>query len=322
MLDQALASVRAQTFKDIEILVCDDASPPSTAEVVSAHAGQDGRVRYLPGSQRVGQPSITLRGLGVASGGLIAFCNHDDAWEPDFLARLVEVMDTHPEVVVAFSDHWIMDEAGRVDPAASEANTRRWKRDRLAPGPHQPFARLALVDRSLPLAMAALFRRSEVGLGDIPAEVGFVYDLWISYLLARTAAPAWYVPERLTRYRVHAGSATSRSGVDVEAGVEIARACCWVWAAAAQDERLADVAPELRKKLAGSLTDLGIRLVRAGRSTEARPHLVRALRLDPGPRAAVGLGLTLAFGARSTGVLGRAKSLGVRSKTERVSRGL
>lgn len=311
MLDQALSSVRAQTFGDIEILVCDDASPPSTAEVVAVHARADGRVKYLAESVRVGQPAVSGRGLGAASGELISFCNHDDAWEPAFLARMVEVMDARPEVVLAFSDHWIMDEVGRVDVDATEANTRRWRGDSLAPGLHRPFARMALVDQSLPLAMAVVFRSSQVARAlPLPAEVGFVYDLWISYLLARTGAAAWYEPERLTRYRVHAGGAAARAGAnaDAEYRVEIARSFAYVWSAAAQDERLAGIAPELEAKLARSLTDLGVRLVRAGRPAEARSHLARALRLDPSARAVAGLGLAaVPMGAHGGRLLARAR---------------
>ena len=59
-----------------------------------------------------------------------------------------------PGVVLAFSDHYKIDEQSRIDPAATEANTRRWRRDVLSPGLHRPFWR-CLVEMSIPVAQAS-----------------------------------------------------------------------------------------------------------------------------------------------------------------------
>ena len=125
MLAEALRSVQAQTFDDIEILVCDDASDARTSQLVHAAQEHDPRIVYMRNDRRIGQRSNALRGLRDAKGIFVASCHDDDAWEPDFLAHTTEVMGDHPEVVAVFSDHWIMNEGGRIDPEATEENTRR-----------------------------------------------------------------------------------------------------------------------------------------------------------------------------------------------------
>ena len=126
-LETALVSVRAQTFDDLEIIVCDDASDERTAEVVLAHARHDSRIAYRRSDIRLGQRGTVLRGLQEASGEMLAICHDDDCWEPVFLSRTTAVMREYPQVVAVFSDHFIIDERGRVDLEATEANTRRWK---------------------------------------------------------------------------------------------------------------------------------------------------------------------------------------------------
>jgi len=91
--------------------------------------------------------------LGV--GKYVSVLNDDDEWEPPFLSKPVPILVDDPEVVIAFSDHYVMDELGRIDPAATEENTRRWHRDVLSPEPHRPFWR-CLVEMSIPAAQASV----------------------------------------------------------------------------------------------------------------------------------------------------------------------
>lgn len=198
MLELALRSVQAQTFRDVEILVCDDASDDRTAKLVLNAGCTDPRIIYCRNEPRLGQRSNALSGLRQAKGEFVAFCHDDDTWEPDFLTRTMAAMAAHPETVAVFSDHWIMDEDGRLNAEATEENTRRWKRNALTPDLHQPFMELAVADQALPAVMSTLFRSSALDLDDFPEEIGAHYDLWLAYLVSREGGAAWYISERLT----------------------------------------------------------------------------------------------------------------------------
>lgn len=197
-LRAAIDSVCAQTFASFEVLVLDDGRSDYVRLIAESY--QDERIRYLPGLAR-GPGANHASGIDATSAPLIAIINHDDVWEPTMLDKLVSAYQSTPNAVVAFADHWVIDESGRVNPERSDQMSSRWQRDRLRPGVHQPFARLALVDGTLPIAVAAVFERDATNAGRLPAWSGQVYDRYLAYLLARTERAAVYVPERLAAWR-------------------------------------------------------------------------------------------------------------------------
>ena len=88
-------------------------------------------------------------------------------------------LEADDALTLAYCDHTIIDGAGAVDQAAADANTRHWKRDLLARGVVRPLLPHL---KTIPAAMAALFRKSAVDWSDFPPEVGTHYDYWLAYL--------------------------------------------------------------------------------------------------------------------------------------------
>lgn len=80
-LPDTLASIRAQSLSPGEVIVADDGSQDDTAALAAA-AGA--RVLRLP----PGGPSRAVNaGVAAAQGALLAFCDADDLWLPEKLAR-------------------------------------------------------------------------------------------------------------------------------------------------------------------------------------------------------------------------------------------
>lgn len=86
----ALESALRQTLTAIEILVTDDASTDSTAQVVENFARRDTRIRLLRHSHNRGAAAARNTGLQVAVGDWIASLDADDAYMPRRLELLVE----------------------------------------------------------------------------------------------------------------------------------------------------------------------------------------------------------------------------------------
>ena len=108
-------------------------------------------------------------------------------------------------------------------------------------------------------------------------------DLFLGYLAARDGAAAWYVPERLTRYRVHAASATAGRGTSFSESNVTARRLMLA------DPRTAALRAALGRALAGCEASLGLDLLALGRNADARPHLRASVGRRPAARSAVGL---------------------------------
>jgi len=209
-LSEALASAVKQTFADFELIVTDDGDSPEIAKLTASFA--DPRIRYRSNPRPLGIAMNHYIAFLEARGSLIASLHDDDLWEPDFLAELVPPLTSDASISVAFCDHHIIDAEGRPLTEWTNQNSRIYRRHLLAPGRHQPFLEMAVVHESIPMAMGAVFRRSILDGADYPARIGGSYDLWLAYLAARNGQAAYYVPQRLTRYRVHTGSGTARSG--------------------------------------------------------------------------------------------------------------
>ncbi|HET6848292.1 MAG TPA: glycosyltransferase [Gaiellales bacterium] len=109
-LREAIASALAQTFDDIEVLVCDNASEDDTAAVVGSFA--DPRLRYERNDRDLGMVGNWNRCIELARGELIANLADDDLMTPDRLARQVAIFDADPEAAVVHGDAEMIDATG------------------------------------------------------------------------------------------------------------------------------------------------------------------------------------------------------------------
>lgn len=208
----ALQSVLDQTCDDYEIIVTDDsASDPIRA--ICESFGND-RIRYRRNVDRLGVALNLRAAVSEARGRYIAILNDDDLWEPEFLEKLVAPLEEDPARGLAFCDHWLIDANGVIDAAATDANTAYYGRADLPRGEVARFDEHVLMRNGVPLAMGSVFRVDAIDWSRVVPEVSGAYDFWISCLLASSGARAFYVPERLTRYRTHQAMETARKAPD------------------------------------------------------------------------------------------------------------
>ena len=93
-LGAALDSLRAQTVRNLEIIVIDDGSRDDTAAIARRHASEDPRVRVLSNEKPSGRPaSARNAGLRVARGKYIALLDADDTCTPTRLENEVRAME-------------------------------------------------------------------------------------------------------------------------------------------------------------------------------------------------------------------------------------
>lgn len=100
----SLASVLAQTYGNLEVIVVDDASTDDTAEVISEVT--DRRLRYVRLGENVGAAATRNKGISLAAGEFVFFQDSDDIWLPEKIALQMksyhELTARHDGVVGGF----------------------------------------------------------------------------------------------------------------------------------------------------------------------------------------------------------------------------
>ncbi|MGI8501904.1 MAG: glycosyltransferase family 2 protein [Hassallia sp.] len=276
-LKQAIESAVKQTYKNIEIIVSDDCSPESPQKIVDSF--NDPRIRLQRNAKNLGISRNVIAAYKQARGKYVASLNDDDMWNEDFLEKLVPQLEANPNLVLAFSDHYIINPDSKIDDTATEKSTQYWKRDELKEGVYQPFYEIGLVQQAIPCAVATVIRKDAIEWNDFVPEMGPFWDLYLTYLACRTGGGAYYSPERLTRYRVHTGSVTASSGhKNAYDKIRASKAGIFCNRQFMEDERLQDLKSYFREKWLHAHTTLAIGLLRSEQVAEARPLLLQALR--------------------------------------------
>jgi glycosyltransferase involved in cell wall biosynthesis len=111
-LHQCIASVLSQSYRDFRVLISDNASDPSTAEVVASF--DDSRIDYSRSSRNLGMIGNINRIIERADTELLVILPDDDILYSEYLASTVRLFDAHESVGVVHTGHKRIDAQSRV----------------------------------------------------------------------------------------------------------------------------------------------------------------------------------------------------------------
>jgi glycosyltransferase involved in cell wall biosynthesis len=97
-IQRAIASVLAQDYRPIEVIVVDDSSSDTTLSLISQIADPALRLIRLPRPR--GAAAARNAGIEAASGEIVAFQDADDEWLPGKLARQMRLLRSDPRLTV------------------------------------------------------------------------------------------------------------------------------------------------------------------------------------------------------------------------------
>ena len=104
-LRQAIASVIKQAYPNWELCLADDCSTkPYVRAILEEYAQQDERIKVVFRSENGHICHTSNSALEIATGEYIALLDHDDLLPPHALARVVELLNKHPEADFIYSD--------------------------------------------------------------------------------------------------------------------------------------------------------------------------------------------------------------------------
>jgi glycosyltransferase involved in cell wall biosynthesis len=103
-LEETVRSLLGQTYRDVEIVISDNASSDATPEIIRRLAGDDGRIRSHVFSANQGPAANYNKVVELACGtDFFMWSAADDLREPTFLERCVDALDGDPGAVLAYS---------------------------------------------------------------------------------------------------------------------------------------------------------------------------------------------------------------------------
>ncbi len=197
-LEEAIGSILAQSYRNLELIISDNASTDTTEAICRRFVANDPRVRYYRNATNIGGANNENLTFTYARGKYFRWAAHDDVLAPTLIERCVELMEARPEVVLCHSRVVVIDAEGRpLHIIAHDAGS--------APRPSERLSRLAALDH-----------RCEETYGLMRAEILRLTGLQRNYtdsdrtLLVHMSlyGPFYELPEPLFYRRIHPGAST------------------------------------------------------------------------------------------------------------------
>ena len=211
-LEEAIESVRAQTYPHWELLLCDDASTDGSSAIARRYASLDpSRIRHLTHDDGATHGASAARNLGLRSlrGELVALLDGDDVWLPNKLEEQVAIMNERPDADALYGDtlYWygwtgVPEDAARdfVPDAGVASGTLL--------APRELITRLLRHEIMSPCTCSMILRADAVRRsGGFVEEFRHIYTDQSFYARLSLVASVLYVDRCWDRYRRHAASA-------------------------------------------------------------------------------------------------------------------
>jgi len=203
---EAIRSALAQTEPPVEVIVCDDGSTDTTAEVL---AGFGDRIRVLR-QPNLGESAAKNAAVRAAGGDFVVILDADDRWDPRRLRRLGDLAAARPDLNLLTTDAWFLvdgERRGRFYAAAGAFPVRDQSTE--------------ILRRNFFFSHVAVRRTAWLASGGFDREVARAadWDFWLRLLFAGHLAGC--VAEPLADYRIHPASLSAERASSLMARVDV-----------------------------------------------------------------------------------------------------
>lgn len=204
-VEECIASLKAQTFSDFEVVLVDDCSSDATVDLVSSAIEHDDRFSLIRRSENGGLSVARNVGLSQAKGEYILFLDSDDAYVPQALSVLAQHLDAGDLDQLFFSAKTVY-ESRKLHRTCYEDQDNRQSIDGIMTGVDL-FVRLEASGSFRPSACLFALRKSRIDEFGLSFREGILHEdllftLQTFPLMERTA----FIHEALYIRRIREGS--------------------------------------------------------------------------------------------------------------------
>jgi glycosyltransferase involved in cell wall biosynthesis len=109
----AIEAILAQTFKDFELIIADNASTDETEIVCRDYAASDRRIKYHRNPTNIGAPKNFNLSFQLSSGTYLKWSTSDDYVGPEMIEKCAAYLDANPDVVLCYPKAKLIDAEGK-----------------------------------------------------------------------------------------------------------------------------------------------------------------------------------------------------------------
>jgi len=189
-LKAALDSLLTQTYKDIEIVICNDGSTDSTSVILKQYQNLES-VKIIDAPHH-GMVHAFNKAYAASTGDVICFLAHDDVLPPDSLQQ--RISEINQGAAAVYCNGYVCDaELQIISKIFSKNRSLSWKKDKQK------------ICRNNPIPGALMMVREEIAekIFPIPEDLAFE-DWWAVLNTLYYAGEIFYIDQPLFLYRTHA----------------------------------------------------------------------------------------------------------------------
>jgi glycosyltransferase involved in cell wall biosynthesis len=194
-IPDTLNSLRAQTFRDFEVILVNDGCP-DTENLERALEPYRDEIVYIKSGKWASISGSRNTGINASQARYIAFLDADDAWEPEYLKVLVGILEADPSIDLIYANATYIGDTAWTGATLMEKF------------PLEGEVTLEkLISRECVIFISVTARRESLiraGLFDPMIRGGEDWDLWVRVM--RTGGKIAYDRRPLARYRLREGS--------------------------------------------------------------------------------------------------------------------
>lgn len=202
-LPKTQRSLRAQTMKDVDVVVLCNGSPDEGRAFVDAWKAADANVTVVRSNPRIPMFENFNLGIRAAKTPYVTFFHDDDEYRDDFLEKMVGFLERHPSCGLVGSNLDCIDEHGDV------TEERRWVPEDVVLGRREYIGKVISRGRNI-IAMPGLVYRRDI-LGDgFDTKIPIHWGDFVLLMQYAEQADIGIVKEPVLRMRRHAAQASNQ----------------------------------------------------------------------------------------------------------------
>jgi glycosyltransferase involved in cell wall biosynthesis len=229
-IEEAIESVRAQTYRDWELILVDDGSADASTAIAREYAAREPQfIRYLehPGHANLGMSAARNLGIAEARGEFIGFLDADDLWLPNKLQEQLAAFADRPEVQMVYGRTQLW--RSWSDPSAGDGFCDLGLPPDSVVMP--PGLLISLIENQAqtPTTCNALMRRAALEqVGGFEASFRGMFEDQVLFLKLSATAPVYVASQVWARYRQREDSSSAREEQSGEVRASRRRMLNWL----------------------------------------------------------------------------------------------